>query len=102
MVESVWDYPRPPRVEPTRRRIVIRHAGKTIADTTAALRVLETSHPPVYYVPRNDVRVELIASDRHTYCEFKGVASYWTLSGATPPWPTPPGHMRVRPRVTLP
>ena len=87
MVESVWDYPRPPRVEPTPRRIVIRHAGATVVDTTAARRVLETSHPPVYYVPRGEVTAELIATTRHTFCEFKGTATYWTLiiGGATVP-----------------
>jgi uncharacterized protein (DUF427 family) len=50
--ESAWDYPRPPRVEPTTQRIVIRLSGERIVDTTDAVRVLETSHPPVYYLPR--------------------------------------------------
>ena len=51
MAESVWDYPRPPRVEPVSSRIRVELGGETIADTTRAHRVLETSHPPVYYVP---------------------------------------------------
>jgi uncharacterized protein (DUF427 family) len=81
-VESVWDYPRPPRLEPTARRIRIVHAGQTIADTIAALRILETSHPPVYYLPPNALAMQLLtrASTRGSFCEFKGVASYWDLT----------------------
>ncbi|MEO6115607.1 MAG: DUF427 domain-containing protein, partial [Pseudolysinimonas sp.] len=47
--ESVWDYPRPPRIEPTPARVVVRFGGQVVADTTSAVRVLETSHPPAYY-----------------------------------------------------
>ena len=75
--ESVWDYPRPPRVEPSKLRIWVVFAGVTIADTRRALRVLETSHPPAYYVPPDDVRGEYLSpSLLHTWCEFKGMASY--------------------------
>jgi uncharacterized protein (DUF427 family) len=78
--ESVWDYPRPPRVEPSPARIRVIFAGETVADTQRAMRVLETSHPPVYYIPQGDIRMELITpTQRHTFCEFKGTASYWTL-----------------------
>ena len=78
--ESVWDYPRPPRVEPTPAHIRVVFDGETIADTHRAMRVLETSHPPVYYIPLGDIRTELLSkTQRHTVCEFKGVASYWTL-----------------------
>jgi len=78
--ESVWDYPRPPRVEPTSKRIRIVFAGVTIADTHQALRVLETSHPPVYYIPPQDVHQELLVPSGHkTFCEFKGTAHYWTV-----------------------
>lgn len=78
--ESVWDYPRPPALESTTRRIRIVVGGETIADSTAALRVLETSHPPVYYLPPDDIRTDLLSPlpDR-TFCEFKGTASYWSL-----------------------
>ncbi|NIO04752.1 MAG: DUF427 domain-containing protein [Proteobacteria bacterium] len=77
--ESVWDYPRPPRVEPTSKRIRVAFAGVAIADTQRALRVLETSHPPVYYIPPQDVRREfLVPSGHKTFCEFKGIAHYWT------------------------
>lgn len=82
MTESVWDYPRPPRVEPTKERVVVRHAGRPIADTTAALRVLETSHPPTYYVPIDDVADGVLvpaASGLRTVCEYKGAARYWDL-----------------------
>lgn len=78
--ESVWDYPRPPRVEPSRKHIVVVFNGVTLADTYAALRVLETSHPPVYYVPPQAVRSEYLSTTRHhSFCEFKGQASYYTL-----------------------
>ncbi|MEV0129334.1 DUF427 domain-containing protein [Dactylosporangium sp. NPDC050688] len=81
MTESVWDYPRPPRVERTARHIVVRHAGQVVADTSRALRVLETSHPPVYYVPPADVAGQPRRSHRQTFCEFKGVATYWEVAG---------------------
>ncbi|MGH2897932.1 MAG: DUF427 domain-containing protein, partial [Solirubrobacteraceae bacterium] len=55
MTESVWDYPRPPRLEPCPRRVRIELGGVTVADSTAALRILETSHPPAIYVPPADV-----------------------------------------------
>jgi uncharacterized protein (DUF427 family) len=78
--ESVWDYPRPPRTELTARHVRVLFNGETIADTHRAMRVLETSHPPVYYIPMEDVRMEYLSgTSRHTFCEFKGSASYWTL-----------------------
>jgi len=82
MTESVWDYPRPPRAEPTARHIVARHAGIVVLDSRAAVRVLETSHPPVYYVPRADVTAEMIKTEHQSYCEFKGLATYWDLQAA--------------------
>ncbi len=76
-VESVWDYPRPPRVETSSERIVVRHRGLTLVDTTQALRVLETSHPPTYYLPFADVDWNLFEPvEGSTWCEFKGAASY--------------------------
>jgi len=54
-MESVWDYPRPPRLERTTSRVTIVHAGQIIVDSDRCWRVLETSHPPVYYVPRDDI-----------------------------------------------
>src|ERR1700752_4871391 len=78
--ESVWDYPRPPRLEPSARRIRVVFGGVTIADSTRALRVLETSHPPTYYVPLDDiVRAHLEPVAGGTYCEWKGDASYFDV-----------------------
>jgi uncharacterized protein (DUF427 family) len=80
--ESVWDYPRPPRVESTAEHVVVRLGGAVVAETREALRVLETSHPPVYYLP-----VEAFApgalepAPGRSVCEFKGAASYLTLRG---------------------
>lgn len=82
IVESVWDYPRPPRLEVTARRLSVRHEGRTVAQTVHGLRVLETSHPPVYYFPQGDCAPDLLVrSDRRgSFCEFKGVATYWSLA----------------------
>ena len=78
--ESVWDYPRPPRLEPCTRRVRVIHDGLVVADSVGAMRVLETSHPPGIYVPPADVRMDLFArSERRTVCEWKGAATYWTL-----------------------
>lgn len=75
--ESVWDYPRPPRVEPTSERIVVWFAGSVVAESSAAVRVLETSHPPVYYLPRAAFAAEvLVEAPGSSVCEFKGVARY--------------------------
>jgi uncharacterized protein (DUF427 family) len=80
-IESVWDYPRPPRLEPTPRHIRVIHGGVTIADTTRALRILETSHPPVYYIPPTDIALKYmrVSERRSSFCEFKGFASYWSI-----------------------
>ncbi len=79
--ESVWDYPRPPRLEPTTRRVRVVFAGIVIADSARALRLLETSHPPTYYIPPSDVQTKFLsASTNKSFCEFKGAASYWNLS----------------------
>jgi uncharacterized protein (DUF427 family) len=77
-VESVWDFPRPPAVEPCRRRVRIEVAGVVVADSASALRVLETSHPPTIYIPPGDVRDDLLvaADGRGSFCEFKGWARY--------------------------
>ena len=60
--ESVWDYPRPPRLERSTRRVRVELDGTVIADSTGALRVLETSHPPTYYVPPDDVMWDLVGA----------------------------------------
>lgn len=78
--ESVWDYPRPPRIEAVAERVRVVVDGTAIADTVRALRVLETAGAPVYYVPRDDVRMDLVApSGGASFCEWKGPASYWAI-----------------------
>jgi len=78
--ESVWDYPRPPRVEATATRVRIFFNGVLLVDTIHAMRVLETSHPPAYYIPQADIRMDyLTKTSRKTVCEFKGQASYWSI-----------------------
>jgi uncharacterized protein (DUF427 family) len=78
--ESVWDYPRPPRMEPTDRHLEVRFAGILIADTRSALRVLETSGPPVYYLPPCDILMQYLQdSAKQTFCEWKGDASHYTV-----------------------
>ena len=78
--ENVWDYPRPPRVEPVHRRLAVEVWGRLVAETTEGLRVLETSHPPAYYFPLADIAQELLVpGGRRSVCEFKGPATYWDL-----------------------
>lgn len=80
-IESVWDYPRPPRLELVSNHLRVIHCGVLLADTTHALRVLETSHPPVYYIPPADVALQFLRAStrRSSFCEFKGSASYWSI-----------------------
>jgi uncharacterized protein (DUF427 family) len=80
--ESVWEYPRPPRLEAEGRQIILVFNGVTVVDTKRALRVLETSHPPTYYLPPDDFAPgSLVAAPGASYCEWKGIARY--------PSPTP-------------
>jgi uncharacterized protein (DUF427 family) len=75
--ESVWDYPRPPRVEPSSEHVVVRLDDTVIADTRRAWRVLETSQAPAYYLPPEDVRMDLLQPAAGTsWCEWKGLADY--------------------------
>lgn len=79
--ESVWDYPRPPRLEDSSKHIRVVFNGVTIADTHQARRILETSHPPVYYIPPADIQMQyLVQTPRASYCEWKGQAGYYTIS----------------------
>lgn len=78
--ESVWDYPRPPRVESVSKHIIVVFAGLNIADTRDARRVLETSHPPVYYIPESDIRMECLSkAGGSSLCEWKGIAIYYDV-----------------------
>ncbi len=78
--ESVWDYPRPPRLEAVTERLLIVFGDEIIANTTGGYRVLETSHPPVYYLPPEDFSARVLEpAAGHSFCEFKGVAAYWDI-----------------------
>jgi uncharacterized protein (DUF427 family) len=78
--ESVWDYPRPPRVELCPLRLKVEFDGVILAETSRACRVLETSHPPTYYIPQADVKMELLRPNAtRSFCEFKGEARYWDI-----------------------
>ena len=108
--ESVWGYPRPPRVEPVSERVVVRLGGPVIADTTDAVRVLETSHPPVYYLPLKAFPDGvLLPVEGTSFCEFKGEAHYFDVvagttrvprAGWTYPEPAP-GYEALCTRVAL-
>ena len=78
--ESVWDYPRPPRLEPSSRLVRVELGGIVVAETRNAIRALETAGAPVWYLPPADVRTDLLVAIRHhTLCEWKGMASYFDL-----------------------
>lgn len=80
--ESVWDYPRPPALDRSSETVEVVLGGRTIATTTRSLRVLETSHPPTYYVPADDfVEGALRPTEGASFCEWKGVAAYFDLVG---------------------
>ena len=110
--ESVWDYPRPPRVEPTGERVEIWLGGDVVAASTRSLRVLETSHPPAYYLPVEDFAPgTLRPAGGSSWCEFKGAAAYydlvagdvvapraaWTYPDPSPGFEAIRGHVAVMP-----
>ena len=108
--ESVWDYPRPPRIERVDAHVRIRLGGTVIVDTHDVVRVLETSHPPVYYLPIADFSPgSVIPAAGSSFCEFKGSARYFSLaSGGTTAeraawsYPNPePGYELLRDRVAV-
>ena len=76
----MWDFPRPPRLEPNHRHLVMEVAGVTVADTTGGFRLCETSQAPAFYLPPDDVRADLVVpSARRSWCEWKGEARYWSI-----------------------
>jgi len=78
--ESVWDYPRPPRIEPETRRVRVIFNGKEVAQSDRAMRVLETSHPPGIYIPPDDIVSNALRSGPgSSFCEWKGQAAYWDV-----------------------
>ena len=89
--ESVWDFPRPAIVKPSTRHVVVRFGGVVIADTTRAWRALETSHPPSWYLPPQDVRMEYFVPlpGVGSVCEWKGPAVYYDI--VVPPHGAHPG-----------
>jgi uncharacterized protein (DUF427 family) len=110
--ESVWDYPRPPRIEPCRRRVRVVLGGVVVADSSRALRVLETASPPTLYVPMQDVRGEcLVPAAGGSWCEWKGRAAYfdvvagdelaeraaWTYPEPSPPFAPLTGYVSFYP-----
>ena len=80
MPERVRDYPRPPALCPSEQHILVRALGTVLAETRRSLRVLETYHPPTYYLPPEAMQLELLrpAAGR-SFCEWKGVARYWDV-----------------------
>ena len=85
---SAWDYPRPPSIEPDARLIEVRSGAALLPRATRSLRVCETASPPTFYLPPEDVDMELLTPvEHHTFCEWKGEASYWALAGAAPSRP---------------
>lgn len=79
--ESVWDYPGPPRLEETDERVRVVFGGVTLEYTARAKSALETSHPPVYYIPPEDIRTEyLTLAEGTSFCEWKGAARYYDVS----------------------
>jgi uncharacterized protein (DUF427 family) len=75
--EGVWNYPRPAVAEPSSRHVRIEHHGVVVADARAAFRVLETSHPPTWYLPPDSIAAGLLQpSSRRSLCEWKGVTVY--------------------------
>jgi uncharacterized protein (DUF427 family) len=112
--ESVWDYPRPPRVERSSEHVVVRAGGVAVADSTGARRVLETSQAPAYYLPPADVRTDLLVPTAATsFCEWKGVAQYldvvvdgrriegaaWRYRDPTPPFRVLVDHVAFYPSL---
>lgn len=108
--ESVWDYPRPPRLEREERRITVEFAGVVICDTRSAWRVLETSHPPTYYLPAVEFAPgSLVPAGGSSFCEWKGRARYldvvaggrvapqaaWQYPAPAPPYEALAGHVAL-------
>lgn len=80
--ESVWDYPRPPVLQPTARTVRVEFAGRRIAESRRCLRLLETASPPTFYLPCDDADWSLLTeTEGRSICEWKGVARYWALVG---------------------
>lgn len=108
--ESVWDYPRPPRLEPFDGRLKVVHESIALADTVAGYRVLETSHPPTYYLPPTGIVMDHFERCAgNSFCEWKGQAVYYALKtrGGTVPqvawaYPNPtPAFSKIRDYLSI-
>ena len=85
--ESVWDYPRPPVLVPDERKVEIyARNGDLLASTTGSMRVLETASPPTFYIPAEDLSQKLTPLEGSSFCEWKGVASYFSYEGVRLAW----------------
>lgn len=107
--ENVQDYPRPPRLETVPQRICVLLGGETVAETTRALRVLETHHAPTYYLPPQDIAATLVPAGGGSFCEWKGRARYadvcaggrrapraaWCYDAPSPPFDALAGHYAI-------
>jgi uncharacterized protein (DUF427 family) len=105
--ESVWDYPRPAVWRQSARHVRIEHRGVLVAETRNAIEVIETSHPPSYYIPVGDVRAVLRPAPGRSLCEWKGSARYfdviagsarmaaaaWCYADPTPAFAVLAGHL---------
>ena len=101
MTESVWDYPRPPRVEQSSERVVVTHQGVVVADTTRSLRVPPTSHPPTYYLPRDAFADGVLRPGQGTRgASGRATRPTSTSSSATTCCPPSPGPIRRRRRAS--
>jgi uncharacterized protein (DUF427 family) len=112
--ESVWDYPRPPSWEACSEKIKVVVDGEVIVESDRTKRVLETSHPPVYYIPPEDIRMEFLKpTQRQSWCEWKGQVRYfdvivggrkienaaWAYSSPTPPFEAICDHLAFYPHL---
>lgn len=78
--ESVWDYPRPPKLDQDSREIIVKYGDVIVANSTSAIRILETASPPTFYIPSSDVHFKWLQRTTQTSrCEWKGEAIYWDL-----------------------
>jgi uncharacterized protein (DUF427 family) len=78
--ESVWDYPRPPALDPLDREVIVRAGDLVIARSSACLRVLETASPPTIYLPPGDLTPGcVVPAPGRSFCEWKGEARYWSV-----------------------
>jgi uncharacterized protein (DUF427 family) len=110
MQESIWDYPARPRIEPSPRHVQVMLGGVVIADSHRPLRMLERGHPPVFYIPPEDVRWPYFVTTTHaTTCEYKGAAHYLHIRAggrmaeeAAWSYPEPsPGYEAIRNYVAI-